>query len=324
MKRFVIPLIVVAVATTAFLNRERWLPQPQGQQNFLGYVEGETRLIGVPQAGRLVALDVEKGQQVKQGETLFALDPAQARASLSAAEAGAKAARAAHQNLLSGKRLEEIEVIHAQIAQAEAGIDLARKELSRVSSLASTGTAARSRLDEAAEKVTSYEQRIAELRASEKVASLPARTPEIDAAQSRIAEAEALADAARERLKDLSPAAPVSALVEDVFFKPGEWVAAGQPVLSLLDRADITLRFFVPQAVLAKAAPGTRISYQCDGCSGPKSATIIYVAPEPEYSPPVIYSDTARAKLVFLVEARPEPGDRELRPGLPIEVDPLQ
>jgi HlyD family secretion protein len=323
MKRLVVPLIVVALAAAAFLNRDRWLPQPEGHLNYLGYIEGETRLIAPPQAGRLVAVSVGKGQQVKPGETLFTLDTAQAVASLDAAEAQLQAARATHQNLLSGKRQEEIAVIHAQIAQAGAGLELAQKELERAASLASTGTAALSRLDQASEQVTTYQQRIAELKASEKVAGLPAREAEIATAQSRIREAEAQVDAAGERLKDLSPVAPVVALVEDVFFRAGEWVAAGQPVVSLLDPADITIRFFVPQAVLAKAAPGTRITYECDGCSGPKTATIVHVASQPEYTPPVIYSETARAKLVFLVEARPDAGDSELRPGLPIAVEPL-
>lgn len=323
MRRLVIPVIVVALAATAFLYRDRWLPQPQGHLNYLGYVEGETRFIAAPQAGRIVAVDVAKGQQVKSGEKLFALDPAQAKATLAAAEAAAETARATHQNLLSGKRQEEIDVIKAQIAQAEAALDLAQKEFERASSLASTGTAARSRLDQASQQVTSFQQRITELKASEKVASLPARTPEIDAAQSRIAEAEAQVEAAKAHLNDLSPDAPVSALVDDVFFKTGEWVAAGQPVISLIDPADITIRFFVPEAGLAKAAPGTRITFQCDGCSGAKSATITHVASLPEYTPPVIYSETARSKLVFLVEAKPEAQDSELRPGLPIEVEPL-
>lgn len=323
MKRLLVPLIVVAIAATAFFYRERWLPQPQGHLNYLGYVEGETRLIGAPQAGRLIAVDVEKGQQVKAGEALFALDPAQAKAALAAAEAAVETARATRQNLLSGKRQEEIDVIRAQIAQAEAGLELAQKELARASTLASTGTAARSRLDQASEQVTTYQQRITELKASEKVAGLPARTPEIEAAQSRITEAEAQVQAAKDHLKDLSPDAPVSAQVDDVFFKTGEWVAAGQPIVSLLDPDDITIRFFVPERVLAKAAPGTRVTYLCDGCSGPKSATITHVASLPEYTPPVIYSETARAKLVFLVEAKPEAQDSELRPGLPIEVEPL-
>jgi HlyD family secretion protein len=128
---------------------------------------------------------------------------------------------------------------------------------------------------------------------------------------------------ARDRLSDLSPHSPADAVAEDVFFKPGEWVAAGQPVVSLLEPSGVTIRFFLPQAAIARAPPGTTIRFHCDGCSGVKTATISYVASEPEFTPPVIYSEGARAKLVYLVEAKPAAADGELRPGMPVSVEPL-
>ena len=324
MKRLILPLVIVALAITAFMFRERWLPQPPGQFNYLGYVEGETTLVGAPQAGRLVSVDAVKGQEVRAGTVLFALDPAQLAAEVAHAEAAVSTAKATRDNLLTGKRPQEIDVIQAQIAQVEASLGLAQKELTRAATLANSGTAAQSRLDQAQEQVNLLEQRLIELKASEQVASLPARGPEIDAATSRVSEAEAQLAQAKEKLSDLSPVAPADATVEDVFFKPGEWVAAGQPVVSLLKPADVTLRFFVPETVLAQARPGRAIQFSCDGCDGLKSAVISHVAREPEYTPPVIYSETARAKLVYLVEARPDAADPQLRPGLPIEVEPLQ
>ncbi len=324
MKRLILPLIIVALAVTAFMFRERWLPQPPGQFNYLGYVEGETTLVGAPQAGRLVSVAVEKGQDVAAGTALFALDPAQARAELARAEAAVSTARATRDNLLTGKRRQEIDVIRAQVAQAEASLGLAQKELQRADRLASTGTAAQSRLDQAQEQVNFYQSRLVELKASEQVASLPARSSEIDAATSRVSEAEAQLAQARERLSDLSPTAPADAKVDDTFFKPGEWVGAGQPVVSLLRPSDVTLRFFVPEPALSKAQPGTTIRFRCDGCGDSRTAVITRVASEPEYTPPVIYSETARAKLVYLAEAKPDAGDPQLRPGLPVEVEPLR
>ena len=180
------------------------------------------------------------------------------------------------------------------------------------------------RLDEAAEKANLFEARLRELKASEEVATLPGRSAEIAAQASRITEAEAQLAAARDKLSDLSPEAPADARTEDVFFKAGEWVSAGQPVVSLLKPSDVTIRFFLPEAALARAAPGTTVRFQCDGCSGLKTATITHVATQPEFTPPVIYSEGARAKLVYLVEARPEAADPQLRPGLPVSVEPLQ
>ena len=48
-----------------------------------------------------------------------------------------------------------------------------------------------------------------------------------------------------------------------------------------------------------------RISFTCDGCPSEIKATVIYISPRAEYTPPVIYSQSARAKLVFMIEARP-------------------
>lgn len=324
MKRLILPIVIVALAVTAFVFRERWLPQPAGQNSYLGYVEGETTLVGAPQAGRIVSVEVVKGQEVKQGAVLFALDPAQLQAEVARAEAAVTTAKSTRDNLLTGKRPAELEIIRAQIAQAEASLSLAQKELQRASTLASSGTAAQSRLDIAQEQAKLSEQRLIELKASEQVASLPARGPEIDAATARVGEAEAQLAQAKEKLGDLSPLAPADAQVDDVFFKQGEWVAAGQPVVSLLKPSDVTLRFFVPETVLALAQPGRAIQFRCDGCEGFKPAMISHVASQPEYTPPVIYSETARAKLVYLVEAKPDAADPQLRPGLPIEVEPLQ
>ena len=128
------------------------------------------------------------------------------------------------------------------------------------------------------------------------MASLPARGPEIDAATSRVGEAEAQLAQAKEKLSDLSPVAPADAMVDDVFFKPGEWVAAGQPVVSLLKPSDVTLRFFVPEAHAgAGACPAAPITLPLRWLwTASRRAVITHVASQPEYTPPVIYSESAR------------------------------
>ena len=323
MKRAIVPVIILALAVTAFLNRDRWLPKPPGQDSYLGYVEGDTLLIGAPQAGRLTVVTAVESQPVDAGVTLFALDPAQLEAERARAEAAVVTAEANYRNKLSGKREEELAVIRAQIAQTQSALELARKDMKRTGQLAATGTAAQTRLDTAAEQVTAYEARLTELNASLAVAGLPARPAEIAAAASQADEARAAADLARRKLADLTVTAPKQAQVEDVFFGPGEWVTAGQPVVSLLSAEDVKLRFFVPEQKLAAASLGTRVTFTCDGCGEARTAVIVRTAAEPEYTPPVIYSQEARTKLVYLVEARPEQADAMLRPGLPVRVEPL-
>jgi HlyD family secretion protein len=85
----------------------------------------------------------------------------------------------------------------------------------------------------------------------------------------------------------------------------------------------VTIRFFVPERQVALYRPGRVVRFACDSCPAGLTASISYVSPRPEYTPPVIYSLEARERLVFLVEARPAHPDR-LTPGLPVDVTPLE
>jgi HlyD family secretion protein len=81
------------------------------------------------------------------------------------------------------------------------------------------------------------------------------------------------------------------------------------------------MRFYVPETELARLQPGQAVEAGCDGCVQPIRGTIDFIAPQAEYTPPVIYSRGSREKLVFRVEAAPLPGQAaSLRPGLPIDV----
>ena len=322
MKKLVPVIIILLIAAVAFYFRDLWIPAPAGQSNYLGYVEGETVMIAAPQAGRISTRPATKGAAIRKGEIVFSLDPGVAAAERNRAGAAVQTAQAQLDNLLTGKRDPELDEIRAQRREAEANLALAKTDLLRALSLTTTGTGSRASLDQAQAAVSQYEARIAQFEAAEEAAKLAARGPEIEAARWKVKEAEAGAEQAQARLAELSPSAPVDAVVENTFFEVGEWVGAGQPVVSLLPPNAVTLRYFVPEAALAKAQPGTSIRFTCDGCGPELAATITHVETSPEFTPPVIYSQGARAKLVFLVEARPDAIDLLLRPGLPIEVEP--
>jgi HlyD family secretion protein len=64
------------------------------------------------------------------------------------------------------------------------------------------------------------------------------------------------------------------------------------------------------------------VRFACDGCASGLTATIRYVSPRPEFTPPIIYSRDSRDRLVFMVEAYPK-RPQGLQPGLPVDVEPL-
>ncbi|MYZ50083.1 HlyD family secretion protein, partial [Propylenella binzhouense] len=134
------------------------------------------------------------------------------------------------------------------------------------------------------------------------------------AAQASLAQAETML--ARRRVP-----APAAGRVQDVFFRAGEVVAAGQPVLALLPPGNLRARFYVPEPRLAGIALGEKVAIRCDGCGAGFAATVSFISKEAEYTPPVIFSEEEKAKLVFRVEARPAAGT-SLPVGLPVTVSP--
>ena len=143
---------------------------------------------------------------------------------------------------------------------------------------------------------------------------------QIDAARTERDTAQPALAQARWLLAQKSVAAPASGVVDDTYYRVGEWVPAGAPVVSILPPQNRIVRFFVPETRVAALKPGQAVQVRRDGAA-PITATISYIAPHAEFTPPVIYSQDARAKLVFLVEARPQAADAAgLHPGQPVDV----
>lgn len=142
---------------------------------------------------------------------------------------------------------------------------------------------------------------------------------DFDAAQAALRDAQARFNSAQTRLNRRSVFSPVNGTVQEVYYRPGEMVPADRPVLALLPPGNIKVRFFVPKSVLPHIAYGDTVKIACDGCAGDLTAHVSFIAKQSEYTPPVIYSREERARLVFLVEARPEnPG--AVRVGQPVDV----
>jgi HlyD family secretion protein len=180
---------------------------------------------------------------------------------------------------------------------------------------------ARERLDEARTAYDRDTQHRAELRAQLATAQLAARPDEIRAAQHSVGAAKAALAQAEWKLDQKSVKAPVAGLVQDTYFVRGEWVNANQPVVSLLPPENIKVRFFVEQSRLGAVRVGQKLAVACDGCAALIAAEVSFISPQAEFTPPVIYSRQERAKLVYLIEARPAPADAaKLHPGQPVEV----
>ena len=285
-----------------------------------GYVEGNYVQIAPVATAQILALTVTSGDRVASGQPLVALEKRDAEIALAQAEAALSRADSQLANLRQGKRPEEIRVIEASLASARAQAGEARRTADRLLDLAARGVATESQRDDASTAAEVAEARVTEIEANLAVAQLPARPDEIAASEAALREATAARDHARWQLEKRNLTAPADGVITDVIRRPGEIATAGQPVLSLLPDGAVRLRLYVPEAAIARIAPGSQLSVHCDGCPPDLVATISYIADGPEFTPPVIYSVDSRQKLVYLVEATPVDGS-SLKPGQIVDVD---
>jgi HlyD family secretion protein len=141
----------------------------------------------------------------------------------------------------------------------------------------------------------------------------------LDDAEATLRTALARLNSAQTRLARRTMTSPVNGSVQQIYYRPGELVPAGRPVVSLLPPGNIKVRFFVPETELAKVTLGEAVSIHCDGCKEDVAAKVTFISRQSEFTPPVIYSLDERSKLVYLIEARTGTPS-ELRVGQPVDV----
>lgn len=286
-----------------------------------GYVEGEYVRVAAPFAGTLVTLDTARGRNVEAGTPLFALEAENEDAARREAQERVRKAAAQVEDLKNGKRVTEIDSARAQLAQAEAMAANSEKDWRRQLDLVTKGFVSQSRADDAKAARDRDRNKVVEMQNDLATTRSGARPGEIRAAEAEAAAARESLAQAEWKLKQRTVASSVAGTVSDTLFARGEWVPAGAPVVSLLPPANVKVRFFVPETRLGAVKVGQKVALTCDGCAAPIDASISFIAPQPEYTPPVIYSKDNRAKLVFLVEARPSAADAaKLHPGQPVDV----
>lgn len=293
-----------------------------GPPSYQGYVEGKFVYVSSSQSGRLGSVSVARGDKIVAGHPLFGLDD----------EPEASAVRQAHQVLLSseskladlqsGKRPPEVDVTRGQLEQALAQQKQAQAILESDEAQFRSGGIPHTELINAQAAVDVSAAKVRELQANVQVAALPAREGQIKAQIQQVAADRAAQAQAEWRIEQKKIASPRGGLVFDTLYREGEWVSAGSPVIELLPPENLEIRFFVPETVVGKLRMGENVRVQCDACSSAIPASITFVSPQSEYTPPIIYSNENRSKLVFMIIAKP-PVERaaDLHPGQPIEVE---
>src|SRR5215467_1270827 len=317
----IIIFLLLAAAGAGWWWKTRVPPPVQWQ----GYAEADFIKVGPTQQGLLTSLYVARGSKVEAGAPLFDQDDVNDIAARDQTARQLKQAEEQLANLEAGGKPTEIQQAEANLADAHATRDKLQSDLKRNEELVKNGGVSkqlvedqRADLRSALAKVQGLEAAVAQMRAP------IGREGEIKAQRQLVESLRAAVTMAQWRIDQRHVKAPAAGIVADVLARPGETIPAGGPVVSLLPPDNIFVRFFVPEPRLAEVHVGDKVTLKCDRCAADLAATVSFISPQAEFTPPVIYSEASRAKLVYMVEARP-PRERAIliNPGQPMAVRPL-
>lgn len=286
-----------------------------------GYVEGEFVHVASPFAGQLETLSIQRGAQVKTGQPLFALECGLETAVRDEASRKLLQGRANLEDAKKGKRPTELESAKAQLKQARAAQAFSEKELKRQDDLFHRGVSTAEEFDRARSTHDQDVHRVAQLEADLQTAHLGSREDQIAAAEANVRALEATLAQAEWNLLQKRQSAPQTGLVFDTFYYQGEWIPAGKPVVSLLPPENVKVRAFVQETRIGTIRLAAPVRVFVDGVREPFAGKVSFISPQAEYTPPVIYSQESRSKLVFMVEIRFDAASAaKLHPGQPVDV----
>jgi multidrug resistance efflux pump len=245
----VIAILVASIAAVALFYRSDVHPPVAGMVR-----QTEVRI--APEiTGRLTAIAVKTGQQVRKGDLLASLDNPELAASLSESKAAVAAARAERDRVFSGVRAEEVAILARSMQTAEANLRLAQQEIARTAALTARDYASRQDLDDRTASLAKTEADFDLKRAEHAAASAGPTVEERALADARVTLAEATANDLQAKLDKTRLVAPADGTIGVIVVERGEVVPVGKPVL-VLEIAEPWFAFTLREDALGRVKVG--------------------------------------------------------------------
>ncbi len=234
-------------------------------------------------AGRLSSIEVQEGDDLQVKQKIAEIEATELQAQLRAAEAQVQQALESTQEAIAG------------VASAESQYNLARITLTRSDKLMSKNFISKDQLD----------QDRSALQVAQ--AGLNAARTRVKAANAAVATAKANAEVLQSTLQDTVLTAPIAGRVLYRLAEPGEVLAAGGKVVTLLDLNDVTMSVYLAAAEAGQVTLGAPARIMLDALADPVPAKVVYVAPRAQFTPKEVETRNEREKLMFRIKVRVDP-----------------
>ncbi|MBV7403803.1 secretion protein HlyD [Enterobacter sp. ENT03] len=320
MKKQVIIALAMVVVLAIIGAGTLWYQSRQDQPLTLyGNVDIRTVNLSFRVGGRLQALNVDEGDQLKAGQTLGVLDRAPYENALLQAKANVSTAQAKYDLTIAGYRDEEIAQAVAAVNQARAAYDYAQNFYQRQQGLWKTRVIsandlenARSSRDQAQASLKSAQDKLNQFRAGNRPQEIAQAKAGLEQAQAQLAQAQL-------DLHDTTLVAPSDGTVLTRAVEPGSMLNAGSTVLTLSLTRPVWVRAYINEQSLSEARPGREILLYTDGRPDkPYHGKIGFVSPTAEFTPKTVETPDLRTDLVYRLRIIVTDADDNLRQGMPI------
>jgi HlyD family secretion protein len=257
---------------------------PAGVVKSNGRIEATQVDVSSKYAGRLAEVLVEEGSNVTQGQVIARVSSPEYEAQLRAAQASVQSA----QNAASAAE--------AEIAARQSALEFAKSDFERGQELMKTGFITKQ----------SFEQRKRNLDSA--VAGVASFTSQRDQAQSQIKNSEAEVERIEAIIKDLTLVSPRNGRVQYQLARAGEVVAAGAPIVTILDLTDVYMTIFLPAADAGRVTIGDEARIILDPIPDRIiPASVSFVAADAQFTPKTVETKDERAKLMFRLKLKISP-----------------
>ncbi len=290
-------------------------PTPDGS----GSIECTEVQVASEVGGRLAKLLPEEGAQLKKGEVVAQIDPAEHTLRRDEAKAVLAQAQAQLELIQAGARAEDIARASEQVREAKVVAEAAAADLRRIREVFEQKSASPKQFDDAkaaAERAgavgAAAEQNLAKLKAGN-------RPEEIRVAQSQVEVARARLAIYEKALADCTVVAPLDGVVTVRSRENGEMVNPGTPLLTVSRLEEVWLSVYVPETRLAQVKLGQSARVKLDGVERFFEGTVTFVSPEAEFTPKNVQTPAQRAKLVYRVKITLRNPDGWFKPGMPAD-----
>jgi HlyD family secretion protein len=224
--------------------------------------------------------------------------------------------------VMSQVAVKQADAARANLAASEAVLAGARSQLALLIAMRDNPLTL---ITQANAAKTAYEQAEAALSvAKANLASVKAGplAEDVAIAEARVKQAEAALGSVEAQLDKLNLTAPRDGIITERPASPGELAAPGATLMNLGDLDQVTLTVFIPETQIGRVRVGQTAGVEVDAYPGQTfEGTVVFIAPEAEFTPKNVQTEEERVNLVFAVKITLDNRDHRLKPGMPADTE---